>query len=29
VNIERAAMLASGEAPTSIPPSMLRQLGLG
>jgi len=29
VNIERAAMLASGEPPTSTPPSMLRQLGLG
>jgi glyoxylase-like metal-dependent hydrolase (beta-lactamase superfamily II) len=28
VNIERAAMLAAGEAPTSMPPSMLRQLGL-
>jgi cyclase len=29
VNIERAAMLAAGEDPTSMPPSMLRQLGLG
>jgi len=28
VNIERAAMLAAGEPPTSMPPSMLRQLGL-
>ena len=29
VNIERAAMLAAGEEPTTIPPSMLRLLGLG
>jgi cyclase len=29
VNIERAAMLAAGEPPTSLPPTMLRQLGLG
>jgi hypothetical protein len=29
VNIERAAMLAAGEAPTSMPTSMLRMLGLG
>ena len=29
VNIERAAMLAAGEAGTSIPPTMLRLLGLG
>ncbi len=29
VNIERAAMLAAGEAPTTIPPTMLRLLGLG
>jgi hypothetical protein len=29
VNIERAAMLAAGEAPTSMPPSMLRMIGLG
>ena len=29
VNIERAAMLAAGEPPTTIPPTMLRQLGLG
>jgi hypothetical protein len=29
VNIERAAMLAAGEPPTSIPPTMLRRLGLG
>ena len=29
VNIERAAMLAAGADPTSLPPSMLRQLGLG
>ena len=28
VNIERAAMLAAGEPPTTIPPTMLRQLGL-
>jgi cyclase len=28
VNIERAAMLAAGEPPTSLPPTMLRQLGL-
>jgi hypothetical protein len=28
VNIERAAMLAAGEPPTSIPPTMLRQMGL-
>ena len=29
INIERAAMLAAGEPPTSLPPTMLRQLGLG
>lgn len=29
VNIERAAMLAAGEAPTSMPTSMLRMIGLG
>jgi glyoxylase-like metal-dependent hydrolase (beta-lactamase superfamily II) len=29
VNIERAAMLAAGEPPTTMPPSMLRMLGLG
>ncbi|MGH9011957.1 MAG: hypothetical protein ACRDYF_19230, partial [Acidimicrobiia bacterium] len=29
VNIERAAMLAADEPPTSIPPTMLRLLGLG
>ena len=28
INIERAAMLAGGEPPTSMPPTMLRQLGL-
>jgi cyclase len=28
INIERAAMLAAGEPPTSIPPTMLRHLGL-
>jgi cyclase len=29
INIERAAMLAAGEAPTTMPPSMLRALGMG
>ena len=29
VNIERAAMLAAGESPTTMPPSMLRMIGLG
>lgn len=29
VNIERAAMLAAGEPPTAIPPTMLRMLGFG
>jgi cyclase len=28
INIERAAMLAAGEPPTAIPPSMLRALGM-
>lgn len=28
INVERAAMLAKGEDPTSVPPSMLRALGL-
>jgi hypothetical protein len=29
INVERAAMLARGEPPDSIPPSMLRAIGLG
>ncbi|HET9771960.1 MAG TPA: MBL fold metallo-hydrolase [Acidimicrobiia bacterium] len=29
VNIERAAMLAAGEPPTTMPPAMLRMIGLG
>ena len=29
INIERAAMLAAGEPPTTMPPSMLRALGMG
>jgi len=29
VNIERAAMLAAGEPPTTMPPTMLRLLGFG